>query len=112
MYLVRHAEAGEDRSDKVRYTPVNEYDRPLTIGGMSQASKLSQVFKNIPIDRSYTSDYIRSIETFEQLSVKCASHMVLPQIREVYCELIGGESWNQRFDRVCEANIQGKRFCK
>lgn len=88
LYLVRHAEAGDDRLNKVQYIPKNEYDRPLSVTGMFQALKLNKVFKDIPIDRSYTSDYLRSSETFRQLNISCDSLLELPQIREIYCELI------------------------
>ena len=46
LYLVRHGEAGDERVDKVQYNPKNQYDKPLTTLGLSQAVKLNKVFKN------------------------------------------------------------------
>lgn len=89
LYLVRHGEAGEERISEVNYTPKNELDNPLTTQGLAQAIKLKEVFQNTHFDRSYTSDYLRAIETYEQLEVDTNSYEVLSDIREVFCECIG-----------------------
>jgi broad specificity phosphatase PhoE len=89
IYLVRHGEAGDERKASVDYSPKNEYDNPLTNLGLEQALKLKSVFANTQFDRTYTSDYLRAIETYEQIDVATLSHEVLPAIREVFCECIG-----------------------
>ncbi|EAR07667.1 histidine phosphatase family protein [Reinekea blandensis] len=89
LYLVRHGEAGDERINAVSYEPKNEYDKPLTELGLAQALKLGPVFKETLFDRSFTSDYFRAMETYEQMGVQTQSHQVLPQIRELYCECIG-----------------------
>ena len=89
LYLVRHGEAGQDRREEVSYTPKNEYDNPLTREGIAQALSLNKVFGGIHFDRSFTSDYLRAIETFQQLEITSSLHTALPDIREIFCELIG-----------------------
>lgn len=89
LYLVRHGEAGDERLDDVSYEAKNQYDKPLTELGLAQALKLGPMFKDTHFDRSFTSDYLRAIETYEQMVVTTKSHLVLPQIRELYCECIG-----------------------
>lgn len=89
LYLIRHGEAGDDRLGNVTYTPKNEYDKPLTHLGVSQAIKLEAVFKSTGFDRSYTSDYLRAIETFEHAGFQTQSHFVLSEVRELFCECIG-----------------------
>ena len=89
IYLVRHGEAGDDRLEEVNYSPKNEYDKPLTKLGINQAQKLSKVFKRVEFDRSFTSDYLRAIETFEYSGIKSRVHMELSEIRELFCECIG-----------------------
>ncbi|MEM7562303.1 MAG: histidine phosphatase family protein [Pseudomonadota bacterium] len=89
VYLVRHGEAGEDRLHEVTYTPINKYDQPLTKQGVAQAARLKEVFSGIPIDRVFTSDYLRAMETFEQLGKAPCHHEALSEIREIFCEFIG-----------------------
>ncbi len=89
VYLVRHGEAGDERISDVTYTPKNEYDKPLTRLGLTQAERLRGVFTHLNFSHSYTSDYLRAIETFDQLNVSAAKHSVLPEIREIFCECIG-----------------------
>jgi broad specificity phosphatase PhoE len=89
IYLVRHGEAVDDRLEEVSYSPKNEYDKPLTILGISQVQKLAKVFEGVEFDRSFASDYLRAIETFEYSGIKSKVHMELYEIRELYCECIG-----------------------
>ena len=95
LYLVRHGEAGDERLSSIAYEPKNEYDKPLTEHGLAQASKLAPVFEDTFFDRSFTSDYLRAMETCEQMAVQTQSHQVLPQIRELYCECIGKNLGNR-----------------
>ncbi len=110
LYLVRHAEAGEDRTTEVSYTPKNEYDKPLTKHGLNQASKLSEAFKNISIDRSYTSDYLRAIETFNKMSVNTQTHHELSDIREIFCECIGKNLGNKDLEEFRRQGIRVQNF--
>jgi broad specificity phosphatase PhoE len=110
LYLVRHGEAGEDRLQEVSYTPKNEYDKPLTKEGISQAARLQKAFGDIRIDRSFTSDYLRAIETFEQLDIEPPAHELLSEIREIFCELIGKNLGNTDLGEFQRQKDRVQRF--
>ena len=63
VYLIRHAES--DRS--VIETEV----RPLTEKGLEDAQKLVNVFRDIEIDRMYSSPYKRALDTVSPLADSC-----------------------------------------
>lgn len=54
-YLIRHAE--KDRSDATNKNP------DLMQKGTERAIRWSEVFKNVPFDKVYTTDYNRTIQT-------------------------------------------------
>jgi len=54
-YLIRHAE--KDRSDATNKNP------DLLQKGTERAIRWSEVFKNVPFDKVYTTDYNRTIQT-------------------------------------------------
>ncbi len=54
-YLIRHAE--KDRSDPT------DQDPELTEKGIQRAKKWAEIFKDIPIDQIYSTDYKRTLQT-------------------------------------------------
>jgi len=54
-YLIRHAE--KDRSN-----PTNQ-DPELTEKGVERAKKWAEIFKDIPLDQIYSTDYNRTLQT-------------------------------------------------
>lgn len=110
LYLVRHGEAGDERIESVTYRPQNEYDKPLTEAGIKQASLCAAVFRGMTFDRAYTSDYLRAVETYEQLNVNTASYEALSDIRELYCECIGRNFGNTDLAEFEEQKTRVERF--
>ena len=68
LWLVRH----EHRLDFIQPewfdTAVYPYDPPLSSEGLDRAITLAEEFAQIPIDRIYTSPFLRTIQTADPLS--------------------------------------------
>ncbi|KOP31050.1 hypothetical protein ADM98_03580 [Exiguobacterium sp. BMC-KP] len=60
LYFVRHAHS--------TYSP-EERTRPLSDKGQADAKRLLETFQGIPIDRFYSSPYLRAIETIAPLAM-------------------------------------------
>src|SRR6266478_2517476 len=65
IYVVRHAKAG-DRAE----WEGNDRLRPLTKSGRRQAEELAAWLKKEPIDAILSSQYVRCLQTVEQLTEK------------------------------------------
>jgi broad specificity phosphatase PhoE len=68
LWLVRH----EHRLDFIHpewfETAIYPYDPPLSIEGKDRAVRLAEKFSRIPIDRIYTSPFLRTIQTANPLA--------------------------------------------
>lgn len=62
VYLVRHAESDHAVRDAKT--------RPVTQKGMTDADKLTDFFKGVPISRIFSSPYLRAVQTVTPLSEK------------------------------------------
>jgi broad specificity phosphatase PhoE len=69
LWLVRH----EHRLDFIHpewfETAIYPYDPPLSIEGSQRAVRLAEKFIDIPIDRIYTSPFLRTIQTANPLAM-------------------------------------------
>jgi|GEM_PF-266041 len=59
IYFVRHAQPEETADDAARV---------LTAAGLADRNKLTAVFAGVRLDAAYCSDYIRSVQTIEELA--------------------------------------------
>jgi len=63
LYLVRHGQR-LDAVQKQWYSPDdNQYDPPLSPEGMTQAFQIAQRLRSEPIDRIFSSPYLRALQT-------------------------------------------------
>lgn len=80
VYVIRHAEAEGNLYRRVH----GHYDSNITETGHKQIEKLSERFKDIPIDAVYSSDLIRTQMTARAISVPKGLEIVTtPALREV-----------------------------
>ena len=71
IYLVRHAQAGE------RQDTDDDYLRPLTDAGRTQAAHLADRFAAIPVPRVLSSPFVRCVQTVEPLAGR--HHLVVEE---------------------------------
>lgn len=61
LYLIRHGESTANRDHvHAAWLPM-----PLTENGVQQAQQVGKFLKNIPFDRFYCSDVLRTVQTFD-----------------------------------------------
>ena len=103
IYLVRHAESTGNISPSFN----GQKDVPLSENGRQQAILLGEFFKNLKLDRIYTSTLKRTIETADlALSGKRESFISLDSIREIN----GGDWEGRNYDDIYE--LWGDEFRK
>ncbi len=95
IYLIRHAESTGNISPSFN----GRKDVPLSDNGRKQAVLLREFFKNIKIDRIYTSTLKRTIETANlALPGKRDSFVSLESINEIH----GGDWEGRNYDEIFE----------
>jgi broad specificity phosphatase PhoE len=66
VYLLRHAHAGE----RSAWRELRDELRPLSDHGRRQSADLVKLFADLPIDRVWTSPYLRCVESVAPLSAR------------------------------------------
>jgi 8-oxo-dGTP diphosphatase len=61
IYLIRHAHAGQRRSDR------RDIYRPLSVDGSRRAEELVELFAGVAVDRLVSSPAVRCVQTLEPL---------------------------------------------
>lgn len=80
IYLIRHGEIGY--SGEKAYIGIT--DIPLSKRGILQAKRLKEYFSSIPIDKIYSSDLIRTVQTSEIITENRNIEIVkLKELREI-----------------------------
>jgi broad specificity phosphatase PhoE len=65
MYLLRHAQAGSRQT-----WDGDDTQRPLTSFGRHQAADMVAILGDVPLDKIYTSPYLRCVETVAPLGAR------------------------------------------
>jgi len=92
IYLIRHGEI-ETYGEK-RYIGV--IDLPLNINGIAQANKLKIFFQDISLDKIYSSDLQRSVQTAEIIANKRFTQIEkLSELREINMGNWEGKSFRE-----------------
>jgi broad specificity phosphatase PhoE len=68
LWLVRHAHRLDFIQPEWFDTAVYRYDPPLSTQGFDRAISFAQEFSRVPIDRIYTSPFLRTIQTADPLA--------------------------------------------
>jgi broad specificity phosphatase PhoE len=68
IWLVRHAHRLDFIEPEWFETAIYRYDPPLSAQGVDRATDLAQVFSQVPIDRIFTSPFLRTIQTADPLA--------------------------------------------
>lgn len=80
IYLVRHGEI--EYSGEKAYIGIS--DIPLSIKGISQARRLKEYFNSLPIDKIYSSDLTRTVQTSKIISENRSIEIEkLKELREI-----------------------------
>lgn len=88
VYLVRHGQAGKDRSWHYEQAQINMLGFPLSELGLHQAEAVAAYLSQIQFQHVYTSDLLRAYETAREIHnyhAQTPIH-VLPDLREVHAE--------------------------
>jgi len=91
MYLIRHAEA----MGNVNETFQGSIDEDISEKGFRQLEELKERFKDIKLDRIYTSPLIRAVKTAQYVNYYHNLDLIkIPEIMEINCGDFEGKKWS------------------
>lgn len=88
IYIVRH---GETEYNKTGYLQGSTINASLNETGRAQSEAFFEMYKNIPLDKIYTSDLKRSIESVELFMLKNVPVENCPELNEINWGIIEGK---------------------
>lgn len=106
IYLLRHGETDYNMDDSDEFG--QGMDTPLNDCGIKQSERLGEALKNIRIDKFYSSDLRRAIQTSEILSQMLNINLIKDErLREYFSGKIkpSSEKWIEKYKELLESGM-------